>query len=150
MRHILLPKLLEKSGGISKKVSNSQGSPVHTFMKHQRFMALYCPRLLFLDGMSYTSPMSLDNFVKSMGVTNVAKSTFCYEYIQSPVQLKEEQWPPIEKWNSWLRHEKISEDQYQKLQQLWNERGYSTLKDALREYNILDIISNKILIRIII
>jgi hypothetical protein len=92
--------------------------------------------------MHYVPPnMNLESFVKAFhpNPPERAKGWWCYEYIDDFKRLEERGPPPIEAFKSTLKCTEMSPEEYAEFRAWWDEKGFVTLRDMLREYNNMDV-----------
>ena len=114
----------------------------------------------FLDISQFLPPAtSYDKFLTAYGIEN-GKQYFCYEWLDSFEKLNEQLPPyPSDAWFSTLKDKDIladeyeqylangekgkrpltGEEKYRKIQELWQEQGWSSMKDLLIYYNNADV-----------
>ncbi|KAG4040561.1 hypothetical protein PC123_g23900 [Phytophthora cactorum] len=73
-------------------------------------------------------------------VCGLGKGLFPYEYIKSFSVLSEATIPPKSAFDSELRGTSISDDDYKRVQFVWEHYGMTTIKDLLVWYNNLDVV----------
>jgi hypothetical protein len=99
--------------------------------------------LSFKDAMNFTSPQSLDKFVKSFGDKNQeVKGVFPYESINTNNVMEVlDKIIPFEQdaFFSFLKNTGISDKDYNNYLNDWNSKGFQSRWDYLRYYNINDV-----------
>ncbi len=70
----------------------------------------------------------------------LGKGLFPYEYLSSFDVLNQTTIPPKEAFNSTLKNSSISDDDYARVQFVWNHYGMKSIKDLLIWYNNLDVV----------
>ena len=121
----------------------------------EKFLALQIDSIRFLDSVQFLSS-SLDNLVSTMardGIDKfihtkrhfendsnvVKKGVYPYEYVTGPEILRETCLPPREKFHSELNEEEISEEQYDRVLEMWRRYDCKTIKDYHDLYLTLDV-----------
>ena len=164
MKQWLFPRLLRVVGGDVSRIDFVKKS----VNRYASVLVRGCDiGLSFLDIMQYLPPgFNLDNFVRSFASEETRnrvgdKSYFPYEYVDTFERLSERQLPPYEAFYSRLRRTNILDSDYRRhiargglghdapptgqevysaLLDLWTRRGWTTVGDYLRYYNLQDVI----------
>ena len=102
-----------------------------------------------LDITNYLSPTSYSGYLKAFKIKE-EKGYFCYEYLKRFDQLYETSLPPYEAFYSTLNNknsldgagtEEDGRRMWQSLQQMWQDKGMTSLMQFLEWYNNLDVTS---------
>jgi len=98
------------------------------------------PTWSFIDARNYVPPnVNLDSFAKMMGVKDIQKEIFPYEWLDSVDKLNEPSLPPIECFYNRLKNSDCDPADYEHAQQVWKEKGFRTMKDYMMYYCRLDV-----------
>lgn len=120
-------------------------------IKSAGYMAISTDRIKMLDisnylpaGTSYSK--YLETYLgkckcedKITCVCGLGKGLFCYEYITSFAKLEETVLPPKHAFDSKLKGTSISDNDYKRLEFIWNHYDMKILEDLLIWYNNLDV-----------
>ena len=111
-----------------------------TIKRNNAYLALNSGMLKFLDITNFLAAgTSYDAFLKAYQCQG-EKGFFPYEYLDGLERLEEEQLPPREAFNSWLKNSEFSQEDYAYCQRVWIEKGMKSMKDFLVWYNNLDVV----------
>ena len=114
----------------------------------EKFKALYTENFIFLDSFAFLSS-SLDKLVKSSGPDTFkrlmkefpkhhqqlsSKGVYFYDYASSYSVFSETSLPPKEAFYSKLKEEHISDDDYERAQEVFLKTGCKTLLDYMELY----------------
>ena len=93
-------------------------------------------QFIFRDFLNFSSPMSLDNFARSCGVTSAEKTTYPYEYFSTMEELREtREFPPYPAFKSSLaKPDKKAEEEMIKLVNENFDSGFWSTVDDVREF----------------
>lgn len=126
-------------------------STINTVIKNPSYMCITTNSFKMLDIINYLpAGTSYDTYLKTyLGgckcddkitcVCGLGKGLFPYEYITSFDKLNETALPPKSSFDSKFKGTKISDEDYQRVQFVWNHYGMKSVKDLLIWYNNLDV-----------
>ena len=127
MKSYLIPHFLESEVEITNVIKKDSG-----------YMQVATEQLVFLDvsnflsaGTSYSKWLKSWEVEENKGFWPYEKFT-CLEFLDQPFL------PPAKDFYNKLKDEDISEENYQYLQQIWEEKGMKNVRDLLIWYNNLD------------
>ena len=107
--------------------------------KANSFLCLKTTKLRFLDIRNFLAPgFSYRKFLIAYGAED-RKFFFPYEFMDSFEKLNFPRPPPHEVFYSSLHQSNISNEEYALVVETWRKEGWSTLKDLLIYYNLLDV-----------
>ena len=119
--------------------TTAQGRLNFVVKKQDSMTCVQTTTLRFLDARNFISPgFNYAAYLKAHG-THQAKGFFPYEWMDDPAKLAQTYLPGRHEFNSSLKGESISEEDYALVQRIWKERGMRTVKDLLVWYNNLDV-----------
>ena len=119
--------------------TTAQGRLNFVVKKQDSMTCVQTTTLRFLDARNFISPgFNYAAYLKAHG-THQAKGFFPYEWMDDPAKLAQTYLPERRDFNSSLKGESISEEDYALVQRIWQEREMRTVKDLLVWYNNLDV-----------
>lgn len=116
-----------------------------------KYMCISTGVFKMMDVMCYVGPgTSLDKYIQSQGVIckcevkktctcGKSKGSFPYEAFTSYDFLNETELPSKDKFESKLKNTVMSDEEYERMQWVWEHYEMKTVKDLLRWYNNLDV-----------
>ena len=120
---------------------DDDGDETRFVIKRQTtFMCFSTKKLKFLDIINFLAPgYSYDKYLKAYGC-ELQKGHFPYEYMDGIGKLEDSALPPQEAFNSRLKNEGISDEDYARCQAVWRDNGMKTMHDFLVWYNNRDVV----------
>ena len=104
------------------------------------YLCLKTEKLRFLDISNYLAPgYSHKKFLSAFGCEE-QNFYFPYEFVNSIKKLNYPAVPPHECFYSTLQKSNISAQDYDLVVRTWERKGWRTLKDLLRFYNMQDVV----------
>ena len=111
-----------------------------TAKRGHAYLVLKTGSLKFLDIANFLAPgTSYAGFLKAYDCAE-EKGFFPYEYMDSLERLNETHLPPREAFNSWLKKQKMKEEEYAICEKIWKDNNMKTLLDFLIWYNNRDVV----------
>ena len=122
---------------------DEEGNPEHSpncIKKNNAYTSMSTKKMQFLDMMQYLAAgSSYENFVKGYAPTvKLAKAPFPYKWLNSTARL-EEGLPERHHFYNDLKNEELSEEDYERVKQLWFDNSIITMAQYLEFYNKLDV-----------
>jgi hypothetical protein len=109
-----------------------------TVKKGNKYSCISTEEFKFLDITNYLAPgNSYSSFLKAYGVEE-QKGFFPYTWFDNASKLQNTELPPRQAFDNDMKREVMTEENYQRCQTVWEEKGMKTFKDFLEWYNNLD------------
>lgn len=103
------------------------------------YMSISTDDVLFLDVKNYLAAgISYKKWLESNHIKQ-GKGIFPYEWFTDLKKLDETQLPPIEAFWSTMKQANVTEEEYAEMQRVWNQEGFTSMRDMLIWYNNLDV-----------
>ena len=107
--------------------------------KANTYLCLKTDKLRFLDIRNFLAPgFSYKEFLEAYGCES-GKFFFLYEFVDSVEKLNHPRVPPHQAFYSKLTQSNISQAEYVLVQNTWAEQNWTSLRDLLVYYNLLDV-----------
>lgn len=117
----------------------TSGIDTHIIKRGNDYLAISTDHCTFLDMKNYLAAgISYDKWLKSYDVPQT-KGHFPYDWLTDLEKLDEQQLVGKEHFWSEMRQEGISDEDYSKLEVIWREGNFQTMRDFLIWYNNLDV-----------
>ncbi len=136
-----LAKEIEKIGNNSFKRDNLEDEIISYIIRKSNscYLTIQYPRLMFLDILMFLCVgTNLEKYMKCFDKT-ASKMCFPYEWVTDSSKLKHKSLPSKDSFYNRLKNSHISDQDYQKCLEIWDNGGCKTFLDYLIIYNISDI-----------
>ena len=131
-------------GKLAKHLNLSEDR-TYVIKRNNSYSAISTPQLKFLDIMNILAPgVSYSKFLKAYGIEE-CKGFLPYEFLDSADKLTYNRLPDYDRFYSSLKRHNLlnldgkGQDNYKRLQNVWNENNMQSLQDLLVWYNNFDV-----------